>query len=175
MQEQNHDKIFQEERIREFMNILKREDRLPIADAFRAFSTTPVTIRKGPDLPEERRVLGKRRGRGLIHKGDFHEKARKTKEDLSSGGMRRIAGETVEIVRDGDAAILDSCFITTFPAKEVKGKKCITKSASALKIALGPLGVRRKTDTKRWMCRKGICLRLSDRWQYEMVKVRTGE
>lgn len=136
MKQQNHDKIFQEERIQEIMRILEREDRVLITDLCKAFNTTPVTIRKDLDLLEKQGVLKRTHGGAILHKPLFRGLALNEKEKLNSEEKERIADEAVKLIDDGDVIILDSGSTTTFLARKMKGMKGVTVITNAVNIAL---------------------------------------
>ncbi len=136
MKQQNHDKIFQEERVQEIMKILEREDRVLINDLCKTFNTTPVTIRKDLDLLEKQGVLKRTHGGAILHKPLFRGLALNEKEKLNSDEKERIAEEAAELINEGDVIILDSGSTTTFLARKMKGMKGVTVITNAVNIAL---------------------------------------
>lgn len=136
MKQQNHDKIFQEERIQEIMKILEREDRVLINDLCETFNTTPVTIRKDLDLLEQQGVLKRTHGGAILRKPLFRGLALNEKEKLNSDEKERIAEEAAKMINEGDVIILDSGSTTTFLARKMKGMKGVTVITNAVNIAL---------------------------------------
>ncbi len=136
MKQQNHDKIFQEERIQEIIKILEREDRVLINDLCETFNTTPVTIRKDLDLLEKQGVLKRTHGGAILHKPLFRGLALNEKEKLNSDEKERIAEEAAKMINEGDVIIIDSGSTTTFLARKMKGMKGVTVITNAVNIAL---------------------------------------
>ncbi len=136
MKQQNHDKIFQEERIQEITKILERENRVLINDLCKTFSTTPVTIRKDLDRLEKQGVLRRTHGGAILHRPLFHGLALNEKEKLNSEEKERIADEAVKLINEGDVIILDSGSTTTFLARKMKSLKGVKVITNAVNIAL---------------------------------------
>ena len=136
MKRQNHDKIFQEERVQEIMKILEKEDRVLINDLCETFKTTPVTIRKDLDLLEQQGFLKRTHGGAILHKPLFRGLALNEKEKLNSDEKERIAEEAAKMINEGDVIILDSGSTTTFLARKMKGMKGVTVITNAVNIAL---------------------------------------
>ncbi len=136
MKQENHDKIFQEERIQEIAKLLERENRVLITDLCERFNTTPVTIRKDLDLLESQGVLKRTHGGAILHRPLFRGLALTEKEKLNSEEKERIAGAAVKMISEGDVVILDSGSTTTFLARKMKNLKGITVITNAVNIAL---------------------------------------
>ncbi len=132
----NEQKIFQEERLREIMRLLEKENRVLINDLCKIFNTTSVTIRKDLDLLENQGILKRTHGGAILHKPLFRGLALDEKEKLNSQEKMQIANEAVKLINEGDVIILDSGSTTTYLAKKMKNLKGITVITNALNIAL---------------------------------------
>ncbi|MGB9772459.1 MAG: DeoR/GlpR family DNA-binding transcription regulator [Bacteroidota bacterium] len=128
--------LFQEERIREIMKILERENRVLINDLCKTFNTSAVTIRKDLELLESQGVLKRTHGGAILHRPLFRGLPLNEKERLNQEEKERIATEAVKMIEEGDVIILDSGSTTTYLARKMRDLRGVTVITNAVNIAL---------------------------------------
>jgi len=128
--------LLAEERRNGIEEILRVQNRILVAEMAKQMKISEVTIRKDLEVLERRGVL-KRVHRGAIRVSnptvidlDLVEK-----EHIHSREKDKIALKAAELIRDGEAIILDSGSTTTAIARALKARSGLTIITNAVNIA----------------------------------------
>lgn len=133
---ENHDVVFQEERLEQIMALLDKENRLVTKDLPEILNTTSVTIRKDLIILEKRGLLKRTHGGAIkVKKQLYAGLALNEKEKINLEQKQRIARRAAALITEGDTIILDSGSTTSLLAKEIKNMQHITVITNAINIA----------------------------------------
>jgi len=133
--EENHDVVFQEERLAQILDLFNKESRLVTKDLQEKFNTTAVTIRKDLIILEQRGLLKRTHG-GAIKVGKLYPGLALTeKEKINLDEKMRIVKKAAKLISEGDTILLDSGSTTSLLAKEIKNMRRLTVITNAINIA----------------------------------------
>ena len=132
---ENHNTIFQEERLEQIMALLERDSRLVTNDLPAKFNTTSVTIRKDLIILEKRGLLKRTHGGAIKVNNLYPGQTLPEKEKINLDEKIRIVKQAARLISEGDTIILDSGSTTSLLAKEIKFKHGLTVITNAINIA----------------------------------------
>ncbi len=133
---ENHDVVFQEERLEQIMALLEKENRLVTNELPEILNTTSVTIRKDLIILEKRGLLKRTHGGAIkVKKQLYPGLALNEKEKINLEEKMRIVRQATKLIAEGDTIILDSGSTTSLLAKEIKHFQQLTVITNAMNIA----------------------------------------
>lgn len=135
MKVENHNAIFQEERLEKIMALLEKENRLVTNDLPAKFNTTAVTIRKDLIVLEKSGLLKRTHGGAIKVNKLYPGLALTEKEKINLDEKLRIVKQASKLISEGDTIILDSGSTTSLLAKEIKHMHRLTVITNAINIA----------------------------------------
>lgn len=131
----NHNVVFQEERLEHIMALLNKENRLVTKDLPKILNTTSVTIRKDLIILEKRGLLQRTHGGAIKVNKLYPGLALNEKEKINLDEKMRIVKYAANLIAEGDTIILDSGSTTSLLAKEIKHYQHLTVITNAINIA----------------------------------------
>lgn len=137
MKKENQSSMFQEERRRQILEILEKEERVMTKDLYEKFNTTSVTIRKDLAVLEERGKLKRTHGGAIKSKELFQGLAFSEKEKMFLNEKTKIVKCAAQFIKSGDTIILDSGSTTSLLINEIKEIGGVTVITNAVNIAYG--------------------------------------
>ena len=111
------------------------DGRVLTQDLCNVFNTTPVTIRKDLDFLENKGVLTKVHGGGILNQSIGDELSISEKEKINLREKERIAKRAESLINDGDAIILDYGVTAIHIARRLKYRTGITIITGGLNVA----------------------------------------
>jgi DeoR family transcriptional regulator of aga operon len=132
---ENHNVVFQEERLEQIMALLDKENRLVTNDLPKILNTTSVTIRKDLIILEKRGLLKRTHGGAIKVNKLYPGLALNEKEKINLNEKMTIAKYAAKFISEGDTIILDSGSTTSLLAKEIKHFQRLTVITNAINIA----------------------------------------
>lgn len=132
---ENHNVVFQEERLEQIMALLDKENRLVTNDLPKILNTTSVTIRKDLIILEKRGLLKRTHGGAIKVNKLYPGLALNEKEKINLNEKMTIAKYAAKFISEGDTIILDSGSTTSLLAKEIMHFQRLTVITNAINIA----------------------------------------
>jgi DeoR family transcriptional regulator of aga operon len=128
--------VLNEERQREILEILNRENRVVVVDLARRFQASQVTIRKDLEILQAQGRIHRTHGGALpIRESAINDPTLGEKEKLHRTEKQQIAAAAAQMVSEGQVVILDSGTTTTAIARALRGSKNLTVITNAVNIA----------------------------------------
>lgn len=128
--------MLNEERQREILEILNRENRVVVVDLARRFQASQVTIRKDLEILQAQGRIHRTHGGGLpVRESALNDPTLDEKEKLHRKEKQQIAAAAAQIVSEGQVVILDSGTTTTAIARALRGCRNLTVITNAVNIA----------------------------------------
>jgi DeoR family fructose operon transcriptional repressor len=134
---ENQTPLFAEERKREIVDLVNRNNKVTVPDLVQIFAVSPATIRNDLRDLQQAGLLKKTHGGAM--KIDFPSVGFERESDLKSNDQMKqkqaIARKALEYIDDGDIIILDTGTTSLEIAKILNNKKNLTVVLNDIKIA----------------------------------------
>jgi len=128
--------MFQEERVKEILDYIKKEKRANVAELSKKFRVSKVTIRRDLDiLSQEGAIIKTHGGAILIQEKLSYEIPYRTKSNINKTEKQKIGREAAGLIKDNDIIVIDSGSTTLEIAKRINQKN-ITVVTNDINIAM---------------------------------------
>jgi len=115
---------------------LQKNGKVRVDELSEQFGVTTVTIRNDMDFLEEKGILYRTHGGALIRNNVYNDTSIEEKQKLNKEEKLKIGQKAAELVKDGQAVLLDSGTTTLQIAYQLGERKELTLMTNALIIAL---------------------------------------
>jgi DeoR family fructose operon transcriptional repressor len=127
--------MFEAERKRKILELLKEHNRVDIQGLSRVLQASESTIRRDLRELEEHNLLKRTHGGAIALQTVIFEPTFREKEISNSEMKRAIAEKAAEFIREGDVILLDSGTTVHYLAKELKRFNKLTVVTNAIPVA----------------------------------------